>query len=85
MRTTITLDEDVVRTIREEMKSGAGKTFKKAVNDLIRLGRFKKKQQKDEPERRPYKVRSKKMGVYSHLNYDNIGELLEQIEGPNYK
>ena len=85
MRTTITLDDDVVKTIREEMKSGDGKTFKEAVNSLIRLGRFKKKEQAEAPERKPFKVRSKKMGVYPHLNYDNIGELLEQLEGPNYK
>ena len=84
MRTTLTLDDDVVNTIREEMKSD-GKTFKEAVNDLIRLGRFKKKEQTDTPERKPFKVKSKKMGVYPHLNYDNIGELLEQLEGPNYK
>jgi hypothetical protein len=86
MRTTLTLDDDVVRTIRDEMKAGEGKTFKQSVNDLIRLGRYKKQEQQaaSEPRKR-FKVRAKHMGTYPHLNYDNIGELLEQIEGPFHR
>ncbi|MBX3292179.1 MAG: hypothetical protein KF881_04700 [Acidobacteria bacterium] len=85
MRTTLTLDDDVVKTIKDEMTSGEGKTFKKAVNDLIRLGRYKKIEQETVRRRKPFKVRAKNMGRYPHLNYDNIGELLEQIEGPFHK
>lgn len=85
MRTTITLDEDVVRTIREEMKEGDGKTFKDAVNELIRLGRSFKDRSLSERKKKPFKVQSFKMGVYDHLNYDNIGELLEEVEGPFHK
>lgn len=83
MRTTVTLDDDVAQTIKEEMRTGGGKTFKKAVNDLIRLGRHKKREQKK--ARKPFKVRSFNMGVYPHLNYDNIGELLDQVEGPFHR
>jgi hypothetical protein len=25
------------------------------------------------------------MGTYSHLNYENIGELLDQVEGPFHR
>lgn len=85
MRTTVTLDDDVVRTIRDEMSSGGGKTFKEAVNDLIRLGRYSKVGRMNAGGRKPFKVRAKNMGVYPHLNYDNIGELLERIEGPFHK
>ncbi|MEQ1764191.1 MAG: hypothetical protein ABL984_13760 [Pyrinomonadaceae bacterium] len=84
MRTTLTLDDDVVKTIREEMKSGDGKTFKEAVNELIRLGRYFKKDLAT-TKRKPFKVKAKNLGVYEHLNYDNIGELLEEIEGPFHK
>lgn len=85
MRTTITLDDDVVRTIREEMKEGDGKTFKDTVNELIRLGRNFKDRIRSERKKKPFKVQSFKMGVYDHLNYDNIGELLEEVEGPFHK
>ncbi len=84
MRTTLTLDDDVVKTIREEMKSGDGKTFKEAVNELIRLGRYFK-QDKVDKKRKPFKVKAKNLGVYDHLNYDNIAELLEKLEGPFHK
>lgn len=84
MRTTLTLDDDVVKAIREEMRSGEGKTFKEAVNELIRLGRCSR-QEYDAAPRKRFKVRAKDLGVYPHLNYENIGELLEQVEGPDHK
>jgi len=84
VRTTITLDDDVVKTVRDEMRSGEGKTFKEAVNELIRLGRYQKTEIEKAP-RKPFKVRSKNMGVYPHINYDNISDLLEEIEGPLHR
>lgn len=84
MRTTVTLDDDVVKTVKDEMRSGV-KTFKQAVNDLIRLGRYHRKENEQEDPRKPFKVKAKNMGTYSHLNYDNIGELLDQIEGPFHR
>jgi hypothetical protein len=82
MRTTITLDDDVVTAVKDEMMSGEGKTFKQAVNDLIRFGRLKRRTEKVSQKAKPFKVRAKNMGTYPHLNYDNIGELLDQVEGP---
>ena len=84
MRTTVTLDDDVVATVKEEMKKGDGKTFKAAVNDLIRLGRYHRVELEKLP-RKPFKVRAKNLGTYPHLNYDDIGALLEEIEGPFHK
>lgn len=81
MRTTLTLDDDVVRTVKEEMKEGEGKTFKDAVNNLIRLGHHFKKKSRSE-RKKPFEVQTFNMGVYEHLNYDNIGNLLDEIEGP---
>jgi len=83
MRTTITLDDDVVTTVKEEMRSGDGKTFKEAVNELIRLGRYHKTQIKSEP-RKPFKVRSKNMGVYPHINYDRTSDLLAMIDDEEF-
>ena len=84
MRTTITLDEDVLTTVKEEMQSGDGKTFKEAVNELIRMGRYHKAEIEKTP-RKPFKVKAKNMGVFPHINYDNISELLEEIEGPFHR
>ncbi|CAN5326553.1 hypothetical protein BH20ACI2_BH20ACI2_14640 [soil metagenome] len=84
MRTTITLDEDVVTTVKEEMRAGDGKTFKEAVNELIRMGRYHKAEL-EKKSRKPFKVKAKNMGVFPHLNYDNISELLEEIEGPFHR
>ena len=83
MRTTITLDDDVVRTIREKMKEGDGKTFKDAVNELIRLGRYHKAEIDKAPRKR-FKVRAKNLGHYPHINYDKTGELLAMLEEEEY-
>ena len=86
MRTTITLDDDVAKTIRDEMSTEDGKSFKETVNELIRLGRFHKQEQSAaKAVRKPFKVRSKNMGLYPHLNYDDINSLLEEIEGPLHR
>ena len=82
MRTTVTLDPDVEETIREEMRSGKGKSFKHALNDLIRRARYNKTEKN---KSKMFKVRSFNMGTYEHLNYDNIGELLDEIEGPQHR
>ena len=79
MRTTLTLDEDVVKTIREEMRSGEGKTFKDAVNDLIRLGRFFREDRKAS-KRKPFEVRAKNLGVYEHSAYDKTSERLALLD-----
>ncbi len=84
MRTTITLDDDVVATVREEMKKGDGKTFKEAVNELIRMGRYHKAEMERRPKK-PFKVKAKNMGVFEHIDYDNISELLERVEGPFHR
>lgn len=83
MRTTITLDDDVVRTIREEMKSGEGKTFKDAVNELIRLGRYFKKERETQ-KRKPFKVQAKRLGVYDHLKHLQPSELLAMLDDDEF-
>jgi len=83
MRTTITLDDDVVTTVKEEMRSGDGKTFKEAVNELIRMGRYHKAEIEKTP-RNPFKVKAKDMGVFPHLNYDRTSDLLAMIDDEEY-
>ncbi len=81
MRTTLTLDEDVYAKIEAEARR-SGRSYKEVVNDLLRQAlalRFRPQK----PAR--FKVRGRPLGRRPGLNYDNIGELLEQLEGPAHR
>lgn len=78
IRTTLTLDEDVYERLQEESRA-RGLPFKQTLNDVIRVGLHAK------PAPRTLNLKATDMGSFPGLNYDNIGELLEQVEGPGYK
>jgi hypothetical protein len=81
VRTTLTLEDDVANRLRAEMRQ-SGKGMKVLVNDYLRLALNSKK---GAPEVRPFRVRASNMGTLPGLNYDNIGELLEQVEGAAHR
>ena len=81
VRTTLTLDDDVRARLEQEMRK-SGKPFKELVNSFLRLGLNARAQLKP-PER--FVVRARPLGERPGLNYDNIGELLEQVEGPAHR
>ncbi|MDQ3256353.1 MAG: antitoxin [Acidobacteriota bacterium] len=81
MRTTITLDEDVAAKLRSEMHRG-GRSFKETVNDVLRRGLNAR--QKAKPTT-PFVVRARPLELRPGLSYDNIGELLEQLEGAGHR
>ncbi len=81
MRTTLTLEEDVAAKIEQEMRR-SGKSLKQIVNEHLRLAFNTRREQ---PSSRRFVVRPQRMGSVPGLNYDNIGELLEQLEGPGHK
>ncbi len=81
VRTTLTLDEDVRAKLEQEMRK-SGKPFKEVVNHFLRLGLNARAQLK--PPKR-FVVRARPLGERPGLNLDNIGELLEQIEGPAHR
>ena len=78
MRTTLTLDEDVRAKLEAEMRK-SGRSFKETVNEVLRIGLLSRKQARPA---KPFKVRAKDLGLKPGYSLDNIGELLEQIEGP---
>ena len=82
MRTTITLDDDVGARLLE-LQRKLGISFKDAVNLTLRKGL----EQHSGSSRRPtkFKVKSRAMKLRPGLNYDNIGELLDQIEGLGHR
>jgi hypothetical protein len=80
MRTTVTLDSDVQRRIRTLMRTEK-LTFKEALNRAVRTGVDALIAVK--PKRKPFRTVPENMGIYSHLNYDNIGDLLDIADRAN--
>lgn len=79
MRTTITLDDDVASAIDQEVRRRPRATFKEVVNDLLRAGLHSRRRAETAPK---FTVRPRPMGVRRGLNYDDVGGLLDEVEGP---
>jgi hypothetical protein len=80
MRTTITLDDDVLARINKEMRR-SGKSFKQTVNEFLRIGLSMRR---EFATAGPFKVRAYPMGLRPGLSGDRISDLLEEAEGPQY-
>jgi hypothetical protein len=81
IRTTVTLDDDVVERVKQESKS-RGASFRETLNELIRAGLVSLQAQ---PKRRVFKVRATAMGYRPDLNQDKIESLIEYSEGPFHR
>lgn len=77
MRTTLTLDDDVAALLKKEVRK-SGAPFKQVVNRYLRLGLTAPKQ----PPRKPFKVTPINLGL---PHYDKVEEMLEHLEGPDYR
>jgi hypothetical protein len=82
MRTTITLDDDVAEKLRSEMRRRRTNNFKETVNDVLRRGLMARRELAAASR---FKVRAHRLGTMPGVNYDNIGELLEHLEGSAHK
>ncbi|MBV9264693.1 MAG: hypothetical protein JO061_00850 [Acidobacteriaceae bacterium] len=81
IRTTITLDEDVVERVKQESRS-RGVSFRETLNDLLRLALT---QRDSRPRRRKLRIEAFHMGHRGGLNYDDLESLLEYGEGPAHR
>ncbi|MGE5104143.1 MAG: DUF2191 domain-containing protein [Betaproteobacteria bacterium] len=82
MRTTLTLDEDVAAKLKAEIRR-TGKSFREVVNETMRRGLIGKEAA---GVRRPFEVVPRDLGrLRSGLSLDNIGDLIEQMEGPLHR
>ena len=81
VRTTLTLDDDVKAKLDREIRKN-GKSFKEAVNYYLRLGLNAPPRTKPT---KPFVVRARPLGLPPGLSYDNVEELIEQLEGPLHK
>ena len=80
MRTTLTLDDDVAHLLEREIRR-RGTSFKQAVNHFLRLGLAAEKK----PSPRKFQVKPRELGLPAGLSYDNVAELIEQLEGPEHR
>jgi hypothetical protein len=78
MRTTLTLDDDVATRLQAEARR-TGRPFKTVVNERLRMAFT---QSAAVHELKPFKVEARSMGgPLTGVSYDNIGALLEELEG----
>jgi hypothetical protein len=76
MRTTVNLDDDVAAAA-DQLRRDKHISLSQAVNELARAGTSAK------VERKPFVQRTENMGLL--IDVSNIGEVLEFLEGPDYK
>lgn len=77
MRTTLTIDDDVAALLKQEMRK-SGRPLKQVVNDRLRLGFTAANQ----PARLPFKVKPWNLRLPP---FEKVEELLEFLEGPDYR
>ncbi len=80
MRTTLTLEKDVAARLKVEAQR-SGRSFKDVVNECLRQGLAQRA-----PTRSPgrFSVHPRDFGdTRPGIALDNIGELLQQVEGPD--
>lgn len=82
MRTTLTLDEDVAARLKAEARR-TGKPFKELVNESLRAGLAQKRAR---PAAARFSIKPRDLGrERPGISLDNIGAVLEQIEGPLHR
>ncbi len=77
MRTTLSLDDDVAQLLAKEVRR-SGDSFKEVVNRFLRAGLMASKR----PARKPFVIKPWDLGPPSGLNFDNVEDLLDTLEGP---
>lgn len=81
VRTTLTLDEDVAAKLEAETRR-SGASFKQVVNESLRLAFTMRR---DLKRQEPFIVHPRSLKLRFGLDYEDIGELLEQVEGPRHR
>jgi hypothetical protein len=64
------------------MRRQRSTNFKQILNVVLRRGLLVRREVTDS---KPCRVRARRMGKMQGLNYDNVGELLEYLEGTEHK
>ncbi len=78
----MTLDEDVAGRLKAVMRQDR-KSLKATVNELLRLALNTKGAGKS---RKRFRVEARDLGdLKPGLSLDNVGDMLEQLEGPRHR
>jgi hypothetical protein len=77
-RTTLTLEDDVAEKVRRVALT-TGKSIETVVNEALRAGLSRR------PERIRFRVRPHDLGLQPELDLEDVGRLLDHIEGPNHR
>jgi hypothetical protein len=81
VRTTLTLDDDVAVKLKAVARL-SGRPFKDVVNEALRRGLVTVRPS----PREPFRVRTRSLGgLRPGFEIDDIGELLERVEGPRHR
>ena len=80
-RTTLTLDEDVAAKLTAKARR-TGRSFKETVNEAIRHGLALS--ERPAPAK-PFRVRARDLNPRPGIDYGNVHELLDQLEGPLHR
>ncbi len=81
IRTTVTLDDDVLERVRRESRT-RGLPFRETLNELLREALLNAN---NPPQRSRFRVRPMHLGFRPELNSDCVESLLEYGEGPLHR
>jgi hypothetical protein len=81
VRTTVTLDDDVLARVKQESRS-RGTSFRETLNDFLRAALLAGS---TPPKRSGFRIRATHMGLRPNLNYDDVEALLEYAEGEQHR
>jgi hypothetical protein len=81
IRTTVTLDEDVLDRVKSTSLS-RGASFRDTLNDLLRIALL---QHDNKARNRELRINPVHMGYRAGLNYDDVESLLEYGEGERHR
>jgi hypothetical protein len=77
MRTTLTLEDDLARQLREESRR-SGRSFKDVVNDAIRRGLSTGAE--PSPRKRKFTVQARSCGFQPGVDLQKLNQLLDEME-----
>lgn len=80
MRTTVDLDEDVLRRLKEE-SGRRQESLRVTLNSVVREGLAFAEKRREEGGETKFRVRPFAMGLKRGLSYDSVSELLAIAEG----
>ena len=81
MRTTLTIDDDIARALKE-LSRNDGRSFKLVVNDVLRRGLSTG--EKPPPAREPFQVKSAPRGFRAGIDPIKLNQLADELESERF-